>query len=258
MPGTKLCAPCLGAFIQAVTCPQWCFPGSTWAQGAKLSSWISWAVALTGCLSFPAEDGRGKLRPAKTKSDRKKKNYGHVSPQLLPQLPPAPFPTEEVLRLPPPGPPVLAPGPVATEEGPPPVPLNVVAPEVPGEEQDKPRPIIPMLYVVARADAAPDGGRGPSPQAAPLEPMGSEEETKAHAGDVQVGSGEGLAGLHPEALAETLSWPSYSCSRSANPDRGCVFCVPGAIYLFQTKDGDQEEPAPPSGKATHPVPTLRG
>ncbi|XP_020027976.1 lysine-specific demethylase 4B isoform X1 [Castor canadensis] len=134
------------------------------------------------------EDGRGKLRPAKTKSDRKKKNYGHVSPQLLPQLPPAPFPTEEVLRLPPPGPPVLAPGPVATEEGPPPVPLNVVAPEVPGEEQDKPRPIIPMLYVVARADAAPDGGRGPSPQAAPLEPMGSEEETKAHAGDVQVPS----------------------------------------------------------------------
>ncbi|XP_042525889.1 lysine-specific demethylase 4B isoform X1 [Dipodomys spectabilis] len=139
------------------------------------------------------EDGRGKLRPSKAKSERKKKSYGPLSSSLLSQLPPAlpaPMPTEEALRLPPPPEPsALAPGPTAAEQGPSPVPLNVVPPEVPGEEQDKPRPIIPMLYVVPRASVTPpDRDLGPSPQAAPMELTGPDEETKALASEAQVPS----------------------------------------------------------------------
>lgn len=119
------------------------------------------------------EDGRGKTRPAKPKGDRKKKSYGPLSPQLPPQPPrppPAPFPTEE---------------PLTAAEGPLPAPLNVIPPEVPGEEQEaKPRPIIPMLYVVPRAS---ERDRGP-PQAAPMELAGAEDEAKAHGGEVQVPS----------------------------------------------------------------------
>lgn len=153
------------------------------------------------------EDGRGKLRPAKTKSDRKKKSHGplHSHHPLLPPLPPPPltqFPTEEV-PPPPLEPPVLTPSPVATEESPLPPPLNVVPPEAPGEELElKLRPIIPMLYVVPRASPATcDKSRvscqqasehfaqkGPTwkEQAAPMELAGPEEERAA--GEVQAPS----------------------------------------------------------------------
>lgn len=153
------------------------------------------------------EDGRGKLRPAKTKSDRKKKSHGplHSHHPLLPPLPPPPltqFPTEEV-PPPPLEPPVLTPSPVATEESPLPPPLNVVPPEAPGEELElKLRPIIPMLYVVPRASPATcDKSRvscqqasehfaqkGPTwkEQAAPMELTGPEEERAA--GEVQAPS----------------------------------------------------------------------
>ncbi|KAK2087109.1 hypothetical protein P7K49_033016 [Saguinus oedipus] len=99
------------------------------------------------------EDGRGKLRPTKAKSERKKKSFGPLPPQLPP---PAHFPLEETRWLPSPlEPPVLGLGPAAMEESPLPAPLNVVHPEVPSEELEaKPRPIIPMLYVVPRAGKA--------------------------------------------------------------------------------------------------------
>ncbi|XP_032481655.1 lysine-specific demethylase 4B isoform X4 [Phocoena sinus] len=151
------------------------------------------------------EDGRGKLRPAKAKSDRKKKSYGplHLHHPLMPQLPPPPptqFPTEEVPLLEIPAP---ATGPEAAEENPPPPPLNVVPPEAPSEEPEvKPRPIIPMLFVVPRpGPAAGDKGRvscqqasehfaqkGPTwkEQVAPMELTGPEEESGA--GEVQAPS----------------------------------------------------------------------
>ncbi|XP_026941189.1 lysine-specific demethylase 4B isoform X1 [Sagmatias obliquidens] len=151
------------------------------------------------------EDGRGKLRPAKAKSDRKKKSYGplHLHHPLMPQLPPLPptqFPTEEVPLLEIPAP---ATGPEAAEENPPPPPLNVVPPEAPSEEPEvKPRPIIPMLFVVPRpGPAAGDKGRvscqqasehfaqkGPTwkEQVAPMELTGPEEESGA--GEVQAPS----------------------------------------------------------------------
>uniref|UniRef100_A0A8C7AVV3 [histone H3]-trimethyl-L-lysine(9) demethylase n=1 Tax=Neovison vison TaxID=452646 RepID=A0A8C7AVV3_NEOVI len=97
--------------------------------------------------------------------------------------------------LPPLEPPVLAPGPAPAEENPLPPPLNVVPPEAPGEEPEvKPRPIIPMLYVVPRPGTACDKGRvscqqafehfaqrGPTwkEQAAPMELTGPEEESGA-------------------------------------------------------------------------------
>ncbi|XP_067590185.1 lysine-specific demethylase 4B isoform X3 [Pseudorca crassidens] len=151
------------------------------------------------------EDGRGKLRPAKAKSDRKKKSYGplHLHHPLMPHLPPPPptqFPTEEVPLLEIPAP---ATGPEAAEENPPPPPLNVVPPEAPSEEPEvKPRPIIPMLFVVPRpGPAAGDKGRvscqqasehfaqkGPTwkEQVAPMELTGPEEESGA--GEVQAPS----------------------------------------------------------------------
>uniref|UniRef100_A0A287D9M5 [histone H3]-trimethyl-L-lysine(9) demethylase n=1 Tax=Ictidomys tridecemlineatus TaxID=43179 RepID=A0A287D9M5_ICTTR len=134
------------------------------------------------------EDGRGKLRPGKAKSDRKKKSHGPLSPQLPPP-PAAPLPAEDALRLPPAlEPPVLLPGSAASEESPPPAPLNVVLPEAPGEEHEaRPRPIIPMLYVVPRASTAgPDKDLAPGPQAAPMELTGPEEDTRGHAGAVQM------------------------------------------------------------------------
>uniref|UniRef100_A0A8C5ZXN3 [histone H3]-trimethyl-L-lysine(9) demethylase n=1 Tax=Marmota marmota marmota TaxID=9994 RepID=A0A8C5ZXN3_MARMA len=130
------------------------------------------------------EDGRGKLRPGKAKSDRKKKSHGPLSPQLPPQLPPppaAPLPAEDALRLPPSlEPPVLLPDSAASEESTPPAPLNVVLPEAPSEEHEaRPRPIIPMLYVVPRASTAgPDKDLGPGQQAAPMELTGPEEDTR--------------------------------------------------------------------------------
>ncbi|MBZ3881605.1 Lysine-specific demethylase 4B [Sciurus carolinensis] len=140
----------------------------------------------------PSEDGRAKLRPGRAKSDRRKKSYGPLSPQLLPQLPPpppAPLATEEGLRLPPSlQPPALVPDSTAVGEGTPPPPLNVLLPEAPGEEQEaRPRPIIPMLYLVPRTSTAgPDRDPGPGQQASPMELTGPEEETRAHAGGVQV------------------------------------------------------------------------
>ncbi|KAF6306447.1 lysine demethylase 4B [Rhinolophus ferrumequinum] len=153
------------------------------------------------------EDGRGKLRPAKTKSDRKKKSHGplHSHHPLLPPLPPPPltqFPTEEV-PPPPLEPPVLTPSPVAPEESPLPPPLNVVPPEAPGDELElKLRPIIPMLYVVPRASStmcdksrvscqqASEHFAQKSPtwkeQAAPMELTGPEEGRAA--GEVQAPS----------------------------------------------------------------------
>nr|XP_023500250.1 lysine-specific demethylase 4B isoform X4 [Equus caballus] len=149
------------------------------------------------------EDGRGKPRPAKAKGDRKKKSPSALQaphPLLPPRLPPAAhFPSEEAPRL---EPPLLAPGPAAAEGSPPPPPLNVVPPEAPsGEEPEvKPRPIIPMLYVVPRPGAAAcDGGRVscqqaselatpkvPSwkEQAAPMELTGPEDESGAREGQV--------------------------------------------------------------------------
>lgn len=130
------------------------------------------------------EDGRGKPRPTKARS--KKKTPSLLSPPLL-SAPPALFPAEEVLRLPPrpksPGP---AMGPMAAEGGPPPTALNVVPPGVPGEETEvRPRPIIPMLYVLPRANSS-DGDRehAAHPQLAPME-LGPEEEDQAQAGDSQ-------------------------------------------------------------------------
>lgn len=60
-------------------------------------------------------------------------------------------------------------------------------PGVPGEEAEaRPRPIIPMLYVLPRTNT-PDGDRerAAHPQLAPME-LGPEEEGQAQAGDTQV------------------------------------------------------------------------
>lgn len=134
----------------------------------------------------PPEDGRGKPRPTKARS--KKKTPNPLSP-LLPPSPPALLPTEEVLRSqPPPKSPVPAMGPMAAEGGPPPAPLNVVPPGAPGEEAEvRPRPIIPMLYVLPHTNTADgDRERTAHPQLAPME-LGPEDESQAQAGDAQVG-----------------------------------------------------------------------
>lgn len=184
-------------------------PAPTRAGGLEGGAWplapgVPRPPPLTHLSSVPTEDGRGKLRPAKAKSDRKKKSYGplHLHHPLMPQLPPPPptqFPTEEVPLLEIPAP---ATGPEAAEENPPPPPLNVVPPEAPSEEPEvKLRPIIPMLFVVPRpGPAAGDKGRvscqqasehfaqkGPTwkEQVAPMELTGPEEESGA--GEVQVG-----------------------------------------------------------------------
>uniref|UniRef100_A0A2K5W6X9 [histone H3]-trimethyl-L-lysine(9) demethylase n=1 Tax=Macaca fascicularis TaxID=9541 RepID=A0A2K5W6X9_MACFA len=160
------------------------------------------------------EDGRGKLRPTKAKNERKKKSFGPLPPQL--PTPPAHFPSEEALWLPSSlEPAVLGPGPSAMEENPLPAPLNVVPPEVPSEELEaKPRPIIPMLYVVPRPGKAAFNQehmscqqafehfaqKGPTwkEPASPMELMGPEDggassgagrmETKVRAGEGQAPS----------------------------------------------------------------------
>ncbi|XP_038186879.1 lysine-specific demethylase 4B isoform X2 [Arvicola amphibius] len=133
------------------------------------------------------EDGRGKPRPTKARS--KKKTPNPLSP-LLPHTPPALLPTEEVLRpQPPPKSPVPAMGPIAAEGGPPPAPLNVVPPGAPGEEAEvRPRPIIPMLYVLPHTNTADgDRERTAHPQLTPME-LGPEDESQAQAGDAQAPS----------------------------------------------------------------------
>ncbi|NXD45451.1 KDM4B demethylase, partial [Copsychus sechellarum] len=81
---------------------------------------------------------KARPRPAKAKGERRKKQQPPF-PAQPPVLPPQPLPE-------------AGPGP-ARPPGPPPAPLNVVQPsEAPAEEDDfRPRPIIPMLYVVPRS-----------------------------------------------------------------------------------------------------------
>ncbi|KAJ8792953.1 hypothetical protein J1605_003921 [Eschrichtius robustus] len=195
----------------------------------------------------PSEDGRGKLRPAKAKSDRKKKSYGppHLHHPLMPQLPPPPptqFPTEEVPLLEIPAP---ATGPEAAEENPPPPPLNVVPPEAPSEEPEvKPRPIIPMLFVVPRpGPAAGDKGRvscqqasehfaqkGPTwkEQAAPMELTGPEEESGV--GEVQVGG----SGCRRGSLGPGVPLPHVLATAPPVPNGPCGSCPGGQRHAPST------------------------
>ncbi|CAM2109278.1 unnamed protein product [Caretta caretta] len=119
-----------------------------------------------------AEGGEGdskvRGRPPKVKGERKKKHphhqhHHHHSHHLQPPQPPL-----QQQQLPPPPPqqqpageeapaarpliPAAAPASATAEKSLPSAPLNIVLPsEVPSEEDDfKPRPIIPMLYVVPR------------------------------------------------------------------------------------------------------------
>ncbi|CAM4681654.1 unnamed protein product [Lepidochelys olivacea] len=120
-----------------------------------------------------AEGGEGdskvRGRPSKVKGERKKKHphhqhHHHHSHHLQPPQPPL----QQQQQLPPPPPqqqpageeapaarpliPAAAPASATAEKSLPSAPLNIVLPsEVPSEEDDfKPRPIIPMLYVVPR------------------------------------------------------------------------------------------------------------
>lgn len=185
------------------------------------------ASAVTGLSSLLTEDRRGKLRPAKAKGDRKKKSPLHPHHPLLPELPPPlppQFPGEEV-PPPPLEPPVLTPGPEVTEESPLPPPLNVMPPEAPGEElEPKPRPIIPMLYVVPWASQAtcekgrvscqqasehfPQKGPTWKEQLAPMELTEPEEDSGAS--EVQVGCPPGSLGLG--TLPVPVHWPQHPCS----------------------------------------------
>ncbi|RLV90963.1 hypothetical protein DV515_00014268 [Chloebia gouldiae] len=122
----------------------------------------SWSSGKEGKAAFP-ESGhslspfspaecKAKARPPKAKGERKKKQLFPPQPPVPPPGPiPAPQPPPEAgpAAARPPGPP-SAPG---AEQGRPAAPLNVVQPsEAPAEEDDfKPRPIIPMLYVVPRS-----------------------------------------------------------------------------------------------------------
>lgn len=182
---------------------------------------------MTGLSSLLTEDRKGKLRPAKAKSDRKKKSPLHPHHPLLPELPPPlpiQFPSEEVLP-PPLEPPVLTPGPEVTEESPLPPPLNVMPPEAPGEElEPKPRPIIPMLYVVPWASQAtcekgrvscqqasehfPQKGPTWKEQLAPMELAEPEEDSRAS--EVQVGCPPDSLGLG--TLPVPVPWPQHPCS----------------------------------------------
>ncbi|KAM6216707.1 lysine-specific demethylase 4B [Rhynchocyon petersi] len=154
------------------------------------------------------EDGRGKLRPAKAKSERKKKSYGPLHshlpllppPPTLPPAPPVPFTSEDV----PLEPPVLAPTPTAAhQEGLPPTAL-MVPPEAPGSSEDeaKPRPIIPMLYVVPRGERAA-GDREPHASQPAFEhfvPKGTTWPEPAAPMELTLQESQGGSG-HPESLA---------------------------------------------------------
>ncbi|XP_034611448.1 lysine-specific demethylase 4B isoform X1 [Trachemys scripta elegans] len=115
-------------------------------------------------------DSKVKGRPPKVKGERKKKHPHHqhhhhhshhlqpppppLQQQLLPPPPPQPQqqPAEEEASAAQPLIPVAAPASAPAEKSLPSAPLNIVLPsEVPSEDDDfKPRPIIPMLYVVPR------------------------------------------------------------------------------------------------------------
>ena len=161
---------------------------------------------------------------------------------LMPQLPPPPptqFPTEEVPLLEIPAP---ATGPEAAEENPPPPPLNVVPPEAPSEEPEvKPRPIIPMLFVVPRpGPAAGDKGRvscqqasehfaqkGPTwkEQAAPMELTGPEEESGV--GEVQVGG----SGCRRGSLRPGVPLPHVLATAPLVPNGPCGSCPGGQQHI---------------------------
>ncbi|KAM8986858.1 lysine-specific demethylase 4B isoform 2-T2 [Ara ararauna] len=112
-------------------------------------------------------DCKVKARPPKVKGERKRKHLFHQHQHHL-QAPPAPLQQQQPPLPPPPAaqqplaegeastarPPVPAAVPVSTAAGKSlsPTPLNIIQPlEAPVEEDDfKPRPIIPMLYVVPR------------------------------------------------------------------------------------------------------------
>nr|XP_009934471.1 PREDICTED: lysine-specific demethylase 4B [Opisthocomus hoazin] len=112
-------------------------------------------------------DCKVKARPPKVKGERKRKHLFHQhqhplqAPQPPLQLPPPPLPPppapqqqlaeDEAPVARPPLPPAL-PTLSTAEESLPPAPLDIIQPsEAPAEEDDfKPRPIIPMLYVVPR------------------------------------------------------------------------------------------------------------
>lgn len=185
------------------------------------------ASAVTSLSPLLTEDRRGKLRPAKAKGERKKKSPLHPHHPLLPDLPPplpAQFPSEE-LPPPPLEPPVLTPGPEVTEENPLPPPLSVMPPEAPGEELElKPRPIIPMLYVVPWASQATCeksrvscqqasehfAQKGPTwkEQLAPMELTEPEEDSGAS--EVQVRYLPGAQGLGTRPVP--VPWPQHPCS----------------------------------------------
>ncbi|KFV61691.1 Lysine-specific demethylase 4B [Dryobates pubescens] len=108
-------------------------------------------------------DCKVKARPPKVKGERKKKHLFHQhhlqapQPPLQPQQPPLPAPQQQLAEEEAPAarPPVPSAVPTSScaDKGLVPAPLNVVQPsEAAAEEDDfKPRPIIPMLYVVPRS-----------------------------------------------------------------------------------------------------------
>lgn len=55
-------------------------------------------------------------------------------------------------------------------------------------------------------------------------------------------------------------WPQRAVPasglRAAPSEASCA--VLESVHLFQVEDGDQEEPAPPSGQTPHPVPAICG
>lgn len=113
------------------------------------------------CLFLKTGDCKVKARPPKVKGERKKKHLFHQHQHHLqapqPPLPQPPPPAQQQLaedEAPAARPPVLPAVPTSStaEKSSPPAPLNVIQPsEAPVEEDDfKPRPIIPMLYVVPR------------------------------------------------------------------------------------------------------------
>ncbi|XP_025922900.1 lysine-specific demethylase 4B isoform X3 [Apteryx rowi] len=113
-------------------------------------------------------DCKVKARPPKVKGERKKKHLLHQhqhhlqapQPPLQQQPPPLPMPpaasqqqlAEEEAPVARPPIPTAVPASSTAEKSLPPAPLNIIQPsEAPVEEEEfKPRPIIPMLYVVPR------------------------------------------------------------------------------------------------------------
>ncbi|XP_049644000.1 lysine-specific demethylase 4B isoform X2 [Suncus etruscus] len=128
------------------------------------------------------EDDRGKARPPKAKGDRKKKGLNPLHTHSPPA--PAPSSSREAPRPEPPSP-------AAPSDSPTAAPLNVVPPEAPGEEQEaRPRPIIPMLYVLPRPGPFP-GDKGRVSCSPPTEPPGHKEPAwKASVGPMELGAPE--------------------------------------------------------------------